>query len=107
MQPSELRSESEAPAVRGLHSGLLSQAKSIKLYKVIEFVAKTDSSYEDIIVKRTSRWIGRSLVIIAGLYGLYVIKSALGINLLENYHAIDILKMPVQAIRDQISAFGA
>ncbi|GEM_PF-4650030 len=56
-----------------------------------------------LVVKRT----GQAIAIVAGLYGLYLVKSALGINIFENYHAIDILEMPVKAIADQVRALGA
>ncbi|MGB3495052.1 MAG: hypothetical protein WBA57_20145 [Elainellaceae cyanobacterium] len=49
----------------------------------------------------------QAIAILTGLYGLYLIKSALGINIFENYHAIDILKMPVKAIADQVRSLGA
>ncbi|HEY9623343.1 MAG TPA: hypothetical protein V6C78_23505 [Crinalium sp.] len=40
----------------------------------------------------------RFVLLILGLYLLYLVKSALGINLSERYHAADILKMPLRVL---------
>ena len=42
----------------------------------------------------------RTLLICLSLYGVYVIKSSLGINLSEHYHAIDFFQSPVNVITD-------
>jgi hypothetical protein len=34
------------------------------------------------------------------LYGLYLIKSAMGINILQNYSAWWVLKLPIQPIME-------
>ena len=46
------------------------------------------------------RAIVRTMLICALLYGAYVIKSALGINLSQHYHAIDFFQSPVDVLTD-------
>ena len=42
----------------------------------------------------------RTVIICGVLYGAYWVKSALGINLSQHYHAIDLFQDPVQVITD-------
>lgn len=44
------------------------------------------------IIARRVKYI-QGAAIVAALVALYLIKSALGINLVENYHAIDLLTL--------------
>lgn len=39
----------------------------------------------------------RAILLLVGLYGLYLIKSAVGINLSDKYTAWNFLKYPVQS----------
>jgi hypothetical protein len=43
----------------------------------------------------------RTALILLGLYGLYLIKSAIGINLSQRYTAWDVLKYPVKSFIDR------
>ena len=42
----------------------------------------------------------RTVLICLSLYGLYVLKSSIGINLSEHYHAIDVFQSPVKVVTD-------
>ncbi|MEM9217117.1 MAG: hypothetical protein AAGD25_22575 [Cyanobacteria bacterium P01_F01_bin.150] len=42
----------------------------------------------------------RTVLICGLLYGAYVIKSALGINLSQHYHAIDFFQSPIDVLTD-------
>ena len=42
----------------------------------------------------------RTVLLGVVLYGSYIIKSALGINLSEHYHAIDLLESPIDVLTD-------
>lgn len=44
----------------------------------------------------------RTVLICTALYGAYVIKSALGINLSAHYHAIDVFQSPIDVLSDII-----
>ncbi len=46
------------------------------------------------------RSLRRGFIWLLGLYSLYLLKSALGINLLPNYSAAWVLKLPIQPILD-------
>lgn len=46
----------------------------------------------------------RTVIICGVLYGAYWVKSALGINLSQHYHAIDFFSDPVQVITDILNA---
>lgn len=50
------------------------------------------------------RAILRTALICLVIYGLYVLKSAVGINLSHRYHAIDVFSQPVNVITDIIQS---
>ncbi|ACK73426.1 hypothetical protein PCC7424_5075 [Gloeothece citriformis PCC 7424] len=44
----------------------------------------------------------RSLLILFCFYLLYLIKTALGINISDKYHAADALKLPVKVVKKHL-----
>ena len=52
-------------------------------------------------MKGYSLFIGKILGFLLAIYCLYLIKSALGINISQRYHAIDVLKLPLRLILDE------
>ena len=42
----------------------------------------------------------RTVLICAVLYSIYTLKSALGINLSQHYHAIDLFQSPIEVLTD-------
>nr|ADN14618.1 hypothetical protein Cyan7822_2650 [Gloeothece verrucosa PCC 7822] len=48
------------------------------------------------------RFTYRLLFVLGFLYLLYLIKSALGINISEKYHAADIFKLPIKIVTQKI-----
>ena len=66
--------------------------------KVIEKYGLTE--WGEILV----RALVRTVLICAVLYGAYAIKSALGINLSEHYHAIDLFQSPIDVLTDIVRA---
>lgn len=47
-----------------------------------------------------ARALVRTVLICAFLYGAYLIKSALGINLSQHYHAFDVFQSPIDVLTD-------
>ncbi|MBD2089921.1 hypothetical protein H6F67_08640 [Microcoleus sp. FACHB-1515] len=44
-----------------------------------------------------------AIVVVLGLYLLYWVKSAAGVNISHRYHAIDLVKLPLRAISRTVS----
>jgi hypothetical protein len=42
-------------------------------------------------------------LLLLGLYLLYLVKTALGINISERYHAADIFKLPLKVLTRHLS----
>ena len=51
-------------------------------------------------VEILGRALARTVIICALIYGVYAIKSALGINLSQHYHAIDVFQSPLDVLTD-------
>ena len=51
-----------------------------------------------------ARSLFRTFLICLLLYGAYTIKSALGINLSQHYHAIDLFQSPIEVLTDIVRA---
>ncbi|NJP08726.1 MAG: hypothetical protein HC866_03950 [Leptolyngbyaceae cyanobacterium RU_5_1] len=45
------------------------------------------------------KYLALLLLLLVGIYTIYLIKSELGINLSRRYHAIDIVKKPIAVIK--------
>jgi len=44
------------------------------------------------------KYLKNTLLIVLLLYSLYLIKSELGINISQRYHAWDVLKLPLKVL---------
>ena len=57
-------------------------------------------------MKRIQTKLQTGLMVLVGLYLLYVIKSALGINISQRYHAIDLVKIPAKYLLYKLNALS-